>query len=124
MIVSHTAEHGVLVITVHRDPGIAERASLVAEISSLARAHRPAPVVIILEEPVTTGPAVSAVLRTHHMCNRLGVFMSVATHSAPARRMLETRADTSGSRIVIHARIDTAIDAACATNGFRLPAAQ
>ncbi len=38
--------------------------------------------------------------------------MSVATHSAPARRLLEDGADTGGCRLVVHARTDTAIDAA------------
>jgi hypothetical protein len=43
------------------------------------------------------------------MCNHLGVLISVATHSAPTRRLLEANADTSGTRLVVHARTDTAI---------------
>ncbi|MCX4703662.1 hypothetical protein OG252_48580 [Streptomyces sp. NBC_01352] len=111
-MLSHTLERGVLVITVHRDPGIGGRATLAAEISHLIRAHKPAPVVIVLDEPATGGAAISAVLRAHRTCSNLGVLMSVATHSAPARRLLEANADTTGPRLVIHARTDTAITAA------------
>lgn len=111
-MLSHTLERGVLVITVHRDPGVGGRATLAAEISNLIRAHRPAPVVIVLDEPATGGAAVSAVLRAHRMCGNLGVLMSVATRSAPARRLLEANADTNGPRLVIHARTDTAITTA------------
>ncbi|MFJ8076457.1 hypothetical protein ACIQ7Q_21535 [Streptomyces sp. NPDC096176] len=111
-MLSHVIQHGVLVITVHTDPGIGQRAALSKEISDLVHLHRPAPVVIVLEEQAAGSAAVSAVLRAHRMCNHLGVLMSVATHSAPARRLLESNADTTGTRLVIHARTDTAISTA------------
>ncbi len=114
-MLSHALERGVLVITVHDDPGIVGRATLAVEISNLVHAHKPLPVVIVLDEPATGGAAVSAVLRAHRMCSSLDVRMSVATGSAPARRLLETNADTSGPRLVIHARTDTAIAAAFTT---------
>jgi hypothetical protein len=111
-MLSHALERGVLVITVHRDPGPAGRASLAAEIGALVHAYRPMPVVVVLEEAATGGAAVASVLRAHRLCSNLGVLMSVATHSAPARRQLEAGADTGGCRLVVHARTDTAIDAA------------
>jgi hypothetical protein len=43
--------------------------------------------------------------------------MSVATHSAPARRRLEANAHTGSPHLVVHARIDIAINAACAAVG-------
>ncbi|WP_458247432.1 hypothetical protein [Streptomyces sp. MAI_2237] len=110
-MVSHTFERGVLVVTVSTDPGIARRATLTTEISDLIHAYRPMPVVVVLEEAATGAPVVSAVLRAHRMCSRLGVLMSVATHSAPARRLLEADADSVSPRLVVHARTDTAIDA-------------
>ncbi|MFR0357291.1 hypothetical protein [Streptomyces sediminimaris] len=111
-MLSHALEHGVLVITVRRDPGIGGRALLAREIGGLVRAHRPRPVVVVLDEPATSGPAVSAILRVHRICRSLGVLLSVASHSAPTRRLLEAKADTGGTRLVIHARTDTAIAAA------------
>ncbi|MDQ0791240.1 hypothetical protein QFZ63_000755 [Streptomyces sp. B3I7] len=113
-MLSHALERGVLVLTVHRDPGPAGRAALAAEIGNLVHAYRPRPVVVVLEEPATGDPTVGAVLRAHRLCSGLGVLMSVSTHSAPARRLLEAGADTGGCRLVVHARTATAIDAAFA----------
>jgi hypothetical protein len=55
---------------------------------------------------------VTAVLRAHRLCGRLGTLMSVATHRAPARRLLEANAGIGSPRLVIHPRIDIAISAA------------
>ncbi|WP_229908760.1 hypothetical protein [Streptomyces griseosporeus] len=106
---SHSLENGVLVITVHDDPGRCGKALLLTRISDLVYAHRPAPVVIVLEAPAAAGAALGVVLRVHRLCSRLRILMSVATGSAPARRALEARAEGSGVRLVIHARTDTAI---------------
>lgn len=115
-MLSHTIEHGVLVITVDQDPGISGRARVSETVSDLVHAHRPAPVVIVLDDRAAGTAAVSAVLRAHRMCSHLGILMSIATHSAPARRLLEANACTDGTRPVIHARKDiaivTALDAA------------
>ncbi|GGQ17992.1 hypothetical protein ACFFKE_13850 [Streptomyces mutabilis] len=108
-MLSHTLEHGVLVITLDQDPGIDGRAALTTHITNLVDAHKPTPVVIVLTDRAGSHATVSAVLRAHQWCGRLGVLMSVVTHSAPVRRLLETNADTSGPRLVVHARADTAI---------------
>ncbi|MFF7969713.1 hypothetical protein [Streptomyces sp. NPDC007905] len=113
-MMSHSLNQGVLVITVHDDPGIGGRAALLAHISGLVRGHKPASLVIVLDEPAAGDAAVSVVLRTHRLCGRFGLVMSVATHSAPVRRLLEAGADTGGIRLVIHARADTAIATATA----------
>lgn len=42
-MLSHTLEHGVLVITVDQDPGIAGRATLTTHITNLVDAHQPTP---------------------------------------------------------------------------------
>ncbi|MFF9024808.1 hypothetical protein [Streptomyces eurythermus] len=114
MLLSHSLDHGVLVITVHHAPGIGGRAELLSRIEGLVHAHKPAPVVITLEEPATDGAAVSVVLRVHRMCRDLGILMSVASASAPIRRVLEANTDTAGTHLVIHARTDTAVAAAFA----------
>ncbi|MFF7731714.1 hypothetical protein [Streptomyces sp. NPDC007984] len=113
-MLSHSLDRGVLVITVHEDPGVDGRATLVARISGLVQAYRPAPVVIVLDEPAARGPVVSAVLRVHRACGPLGTLLSVATHSAPIRRELEADTGTGGTRLVVHARVDTAVSAAFA----------
>ncbi|MFE9020987.1 hypothetical protein ACFYNL_20810 [Streptomyces sp. NPDC007808] len=111
-MLSHSLDHGVLVITVHQNPGTGGRATLLTKISDLVHAYRPAPVVVVLDEPAPDGAAIGVALRVHRLCSHLGVLMSVATSSAPARRALEANADTSGTRLVIHARTDTAVSAA------------
>lgn len=114
MMLSHTFEHGVLVIEVRRDPDAARHTILATEIADLVRAHSPLPAVIVLGEGATGPAAVCAVLSAHRKCSRLGVLMSVATHSAPARRRLEACADTGGTRLVVHARTDVAVAVAFA----------
>ncbi|MFF2213956.1 MULTISPECIES: hypothetical protein [Streptomyces] len=107
---SHVFERGVLVITMHDDPGIDMRATLLTQISGLVRGFRPASVVIVLDQPAPTRAALSVVLRAHHLCSRLDLVMSVATHSAPVRRLLAAGDDTAEDvRLVVHARTDTAI---------------
>ncbi|MFF5842875.1 hypothetical protein ACIP4T_06935 [Streptomyces massasporeus] len=54
------------------------------------------------------------VLRVHRLCGGPGTLMSVATHSAPIRRALDADADAGGTRLVVHARVDTAVSAAFA----------
>lgn len=109
MLLTHAREQGVLVMSVHHDPGVDGRAALLTEITDLVHACKPAPVVIILEDRAATGAALSVVLRAHQLCSGLGIMMSVATHSAMARRMLQTSAEAGGIRLVVHARADTAI---------------
>ncbi|MFJ8596989.1 hypothetical protein [Streptomyces sp. NPDC093598] len=113
-MLSHSLDRGVLVITVHQDPGIGGRATLLTKISDLVQACRPAPVVVLLDERAAQSAVVSVLLRVHRLCSRLGTVMSVATHSAPTRRALEAHADTAGTRLVVHARADTAVAAAFA----------
>ncbi|MBD0418460.1 hypothetical protein H0H10_04630 [Streptomyces sp. TRM S81-3] len=108
-MLSHTLEQGVLVITVDQDPGIDGRAALATEITNLVDAHRPAPVVIVLGEQAASNATVSAVLRAHQWCGRLGILMCVVTQSAPLRRLLENNAGTFGPGPVVHAQVDAAI---------------
>lgn len=114
-MLSHTIEQGVLVITVLRDPGISGRAPVSETISDLVHAHRPGPVVLVLDEAAAGPAAVSTVLRAHRMCSHLGILMSIATHSAAARRLLETHPYTGGHRPLVHARTDTAVTTALTT---------
>lgn len=50
-MLSHSIEHGVLVITLHTDPGIGQRAALSQEITDRVHAYSPLPVVIVLDMP-------------------------------------------------------------------------
>jgi hypothetical protein len=99
----------VLVIRVHDDPGHGAPSTLLTRISDLIHAFQPMPVVIVLDEPAAGAAIVGVVLRVHRLCGRLGLLMSVATHDALARRLLEAAAEASGTRLVIYARIDAAI---------------
>ncbi|CAL9337778.1 hypothetical protein SUDANB6_00207 [Streptomyces sp. enrichment culture] len=113
-MLSHTMEHGVLVITVDKDPGIDGRAALSTRMTHLIEAHLPTPVVVDLADPAASDVTVSAVLRAHQLCGRHGVSMSVVARSAPLRRLLEDRADAACPRLALHTRMDTAV-AACFT---------
>ncbi|MEU2924512.1 hypothetical protein ABZ636_05510 [Streptomyces sp. NPDC007251] len=113
-MLSHAFEQGVLVITVYDDPGIGGRAKLLSRISDMVHAYRPASVVVVLDEPAARASMVGVILRVQRLCSRLGLLMSVATHNAPARRLLEAAADESSTSLVIHARIDAAIAGAAA----------
>lgn len=108
-MLSYRLEHEVLVITVEQDPGIGGRAGLASRITDLVDAHRPSPVVVVIDDRAAGSAAASAVLRAHRFCARLGILMSVVTHSAPLRRLLEADGSTRGHRLVVHARTDTAI---------------
>lgn len=67
----------------------------------------------VLVLTVDDDPVVGVVLRAHLLYNRLGLVMSVTTHSAPVRGSLDANAnanaDTDGTRLVVYARTDTAI---------------
>ncbi|MFJ5778989.1 hypothetical protein [Streptomyces sp. NPDC093094] len=114
----HSFEQHVLVIRVSSDPGTEGTADLVTEVDGLVRAYHPSPVVLVLDARAATGAALSGVLRVHRTCSSLGVLLSVATPSARARRVLEADADSRATRLIIHARADTAVStaalAACA----------
>ncbi|MFA3872947.1 hypothetical protein ACSLFT_34890 (plasmid) [Streptomyces sp. G6] len=110
-MLSHALEQGVLVITVYGETRIDGRARLLAKIGDLIHAYKPTPVVIVLDDSEAGGVMTSLVVRAHCMCSSLGVLMSVATHSAPMRRLLEASAD-SDTHLVIHARADIAVSAA------------
>lgn len=109
VMLTYSLEQGVLVFRVLADPGVSGRAHLLARMGDLVRGHRPAPVVVVLDDTAVGGVVISVVLRAHRMCTDLGVFMSVVTHSAAARRLLEAAALTSGVHLVVHARADTAV---------------
>jgi hypothetical protein len=114
VLLSHTIERGVLVITPRAASDTDERTVLAAHISDLVHTYRPFPVVIVLEGPAATDATVDAVVEAHRACAHLGVLVSVAADSAPARRRLEAAADPEGTRLVVHARVDTAVSAAYA----------
>ncbi|MFD4573342.1 hypothetical protein ACFWNK_12845 [Streptomyces sp. NPDC058417] len=128
-MLSHALEGGVLVVTVHGPPGAEGPDRLAADISALVLAHRPMPVVVVLEASGTGGAAVDAVIQAHRFCASSGVLMSVVSHRAADRRLLEAGTATAtcapadgdagapaggGHRMVVHARTDTAIAAAFA----------
>ncbi|WP_339134800.1 hypothetical protein WJM95_33950 [Streptomyces sp. f51] len=107
-MVTHSLEHGVLVLILDDGPGSQAQDDLPRRISDLVHAHDPRPVVIILGGDAPAA-ATSAVLRAHRMCSDVGVLMSVAAHSAAVRRRLQARTPAVGTSLVVHARADTAI---------------
>jgi hypothetical protein len=114
VLLSHTIERGVLMITPNAATDTGERTALAAHISDLVHTYQPFPVVIVLEGPATGSATVDAVVEAHRACAHLGVLVSVASHSAPARRRLEAAAEPEGTPLVVHARVDTAVAAAYA----------
>ncbi|MFD5633032.1 hypothetical protein ACFVU0_21580 [Streptomyces sp. NPDC058122] len=111
-MLSRSLDHGVLVVTVHEDPGTGLRVEFSARIRDLVRAHEPTPVVVVIDEAAATPGVVRALVDAYGDCGDLGVLASVATHSASARRLFEVAADRGGPRLVVHSRIDVAVTTA------------
>ncbi|MFF3886158.1 hypothetical protein [Streptomyces sp. NPDC001914] len=107
-MITHSLEHGVLVLTLDAGSGSRAQDDLPRRISDLVHAHDPRAVVIILGDDAHVAET-SAVLSAHLLCGDLGVLMSVATHSASIRRRLQIQPDIAVTRLVVHARTDTAI---------------
>ncbi|MGW2117392.1 hypothetical protein [Streptomyces zhihengii] len=110
-MLTHTLENGVLVISLPADVGIGDRSALSTGIARLVGAYAPAPVVVELDTPAVAAAAVSAVVRAHRMCARLGVPMCVATSGAAARRLIQANSDTSGTPLGVHATTAEAVAA-------------
>ena len=113
-MLSRSLDHGVLVVTVHEDPGAGPRAEFTAQIRDLVHAHEPTPVVVVIDEAAATPGVVGALVDAYGECGDLDVLTSVATHSAFARRLFEAAAALNGSRLVVHSRIDVAVATAYA----------
>ncbi|MFD4688975.1 hypothetical protein [Streptomyces sp. NPDC058463] len=111
-MVSHRVEHDVLLITVQEDPGVTGRAGLATEITDLIHAHHPSPVLVVIDNAAATPATASAVLRAHRQCGNLKTLLSVATHDALTRRLFEDNAGSGEPRLVVHHRVDVAIDTA------------
>lgn len=107
----HTFENGVLVVALPADVGVGDRSALSTGIARLAGAHAPAPVVVEIDTPADGAAAVSAVVRAHRMCARLGVAMCVATPGAATRRLLQANSDTSAAPLGVHASTAAAVAA-------------
>lgn len=110
-MLAHHVEDGVLVLTVHTDFSACERADLTRQLIDWASVYQPAPVVVVIEQPAGTAAVAGAVLQCHRQCSRLGLLMSVVTHSSPMRRLLMVKGASYRPRLVVHSRIDVAITA-------------
>ncbi|MEU1281421.1 hypothetical protein [Streptomyces sp. NPDC005805] len=113
-MLAHALERGVLVITLTTDVDISERSGVCAGIARLVGAYAPLPVVVDLAMPVVGPAAVSAVVRAHRECVRLGVPMCAATAGAAARRLLRANVDTSDVPLGVYARAGDAVTAMAA----------
>ncbi|MFF3886128.1 hypothetical protein [Streptomyces sp. NPDC001914] len=114
-MLSHRLENDVLVLTVEDAPSSREH-HLASLISDLIHVHDPTPAVIVLGT-VVPDEVIEAVAEVHRSCRQSDVLISVATPSAPARRILQAQAAAPGGGLVVHARVDTAVrtaDAAAA----------
>ncbi|MGW1966614.1 hypothetical protein ACWCPD_40900 [Streptomyces sp. NPDC001935] len=112
-MLSHRLENGVLVLTLEDAPGLREH-NLAALISDLVHVHDPTPAVIVLGT-VVPDEVIEAVVEAYRRCRRSDVLISVATPSAPARRILQAQAAAQGGGLVVYARVDTAVRTADAT---------
>ncbi|MFF4539956.1 hypothetical protein [Streptomyces aureus] len=113
-MLSRTLDHGVLVVTVHEDPGAGPRGAFTAQIRDLVHAYEPAPIVVVVDVAAATPGVVGALMAAYAECGDLDVLTSVVTHSAVARRLFEAAVVRDGSRLVVHSRIDVAVATAYA----------
>ncbi|MFC9271093.1 hypothetical protein ACFTXJ_25390 [Streptomyces zhihengii] len=112
MMLSQSFGHGVLVITIHDEPAREERAETARRLADLMCAHRPAPVVVVMADAASTAATAEVVRQAHRRCGNPGVLLSVATHSAPVRRLLEAEETTVRHRMGVHPHFDTAFSSA------------
>ncbi|MFJ7269071.1 STAS domain-containing protein [Streptomyces sp. NPDC099050] len=104
-------ESGVLIIRLRADLDLSGRAAAASGIDGCLAAHRSAPVVLELSDAPLSGAAMSAVVRTHHMCRSADTPMAVVAARAETRRALN--AGTGGP--AVHPTRAAALDALSAT---------
>ncbi|MGW8990982.1 hypothetical protein ACWGRF_13800 [Streptomyces zhihengii] len=110
-MLSQRYQHGILVITIHDDPAHDERADLTRRLAELMRAHHPAPVVVVIADAACSASTATAVRRAHRRGRDRNELLSVVTHSAPVRRLLQAGETAARHRMVIHPRMDVALAA-------------
>ncbi|MFI2367955.1 hypothetical protein [Streptomyces sp. NPDC018833] len=110
MVLTHMLDRGVLVLTLHGDVTISDRATVSQKLAEAVRSYTPQAVVIELRTPVVSAAALSAVLRAHRLCGQAGVALSAVATVSSARRLL--KAGTDGSGLPVFARRQDAIAAA------------
>ncbi|MFI5860051.1 STAS domain-containing protein [Streptomyces sp. NPDC051546] len=88
MLPFKVTESGVLIIRLRADLDLSGRAAAACAIDDCLGAHRSAPVVLELSDAPLSGAAMSAVVRTHHMCRAAGTPMAVVAARAETRRAL------------------------------------
>ncbi|MFP1624566.1 hypothetical protein ACLB9X_05000 [Streptomyces sp. 5K101] len=99
MVLTHTLDRGVLVVTLHGDVMISDRATVSQQLAEVVRSHLPRAVVIELRTSVISAAALSAVLRAHRQCGQAGMTLSAVATVASARRLLKAGTDGSGLRV-------------------------
>ncbi|MFF8846529.1 STAS domain-containing protein [Streptomyces sp. NPDC015127] len=110
MVLTHTLDRGVLVVTLHGDVMISDRATVSQQLTEVVRSYLPRAVVIELRTSVVSAAALSAVLRAHRQCGQAGVTLSVVATVASARRLL--KAGTDGSGLAVFGRREDAVTSA------------
>ncbi|WP_329114058.1 hypothetical protein [Streptomyces sp. NBC_01353] len=73
MLISHVVEDGVLNVRVHRDLDITNRAAAALQIQALVHALRPSRLTVELPVANPSAASLSAVARTHRMCQSVGI---------------------------------------------------
>ncbi|MDQ1012509.1 anti-anti-sigma regulatory factor [Streptomyces sp. V4I23] len=99
MVLTYTLHRGVLVVTLHGDVMISDRATVSQQLAEVVRSYLPRAVVIELRTSVVSAAALSAVLRAHRQCGQAGMTLSAVATVASARRLLKAGTDGSGLRV-------------------------
>ncbi|MEU3051343.1 hypothetical protein ABZ705_33465 [Streptomyces sp. NPDC006984] len=100
MVFTHMLDRGVLVVTLHGDVVIGDRAAVSQGFADLVRMYLPRAVVIELRTPVVSAAALSAVLRAHRLCEHGRVPLSLVAAERATRRLLEAGTDGTGLRVL------------------------
>ncbi|MFP1629743.1 STAS domain-containing protein [Streptomyces sp. 5K101] len=98
MVLTHTLDRGVLVVTLHGDVVISDRATVSQQLAEVVRSHLPRAVVIELRTSVISAAALSAVLRAHRQCGQAGMTLSAVATVASARRPARRATPVSAPR--------------------------
>ncbi|WP_371666497.1 hypothetical protein OG985_47500 [Streptomyces sp. NBC_00289] len=90
MLLSHSLDGDVLRVTLHCNLDIATRAAAVQEIEAFVRACRPRCVILSVPAGEPAPATLSAALRAHRMCQKVGIALEVTGVSTAMQRLFAT----------------------------------
>ncbi|MBM9623089.1 hypothetical protein ACFU9F_33455 [Streptomyces zhihengii] len=100
LVLTHTLDRGVLLVSLDGDVRISERAALSQQFTDLVRMYLPRAVVMEIGASVVSAAALSTVLRAQRLCDQAGVPLAVVADGPVTRALLEAGTAGPGLRVL------------------------